>query len=130
MPKSSSSDLFILIKSLNKFEKGYIKMYASRRVSKSERIYIQLLDAIDSQSQYNEQKILRKLKTISPARLPELKHYLYHTILNGLELFHAENTIVSKLKKLLSHAVLLYEKSLYPQCTKVLFKAKKNAYGD
>ena len=125
MPKSSSVDLFSLIKALNKFEKGHLKIYASNR-AKGELIYIKLFDVIDKQSHYNEQKILRKL-TINHARLSNLKNYLYQMILNGLETFQA-NSITSKLKKLLSHAELLYEKSLYSQCIKVLSKAKTIAY--
>ena len=77
MPKSSSNDLFILIKALNKSEKGYFKLHASRRTSKGEQIYIKLFDAIDKQSEYNEQKIVQKLRTISPTAFSEMKNYLY-----------------------------------------------------
>ncbi len=127
MPKTSSDDIFTLIKSLSKSEKRYFKLYAARKI-KGEFIYIQLFDAIDSQSKYNEQKLLRKLRTINARRFSDFKNYLYKMILNAIVPFGAEKTITSKLTKFLSEVEFLYERSLLPRCEAVLSKAKAIAY--
>ena len=52
--KKLKDDLFILIKSLTKSEKGYIKKFALRHRNKSGNNYIMLLDEIEKQTKKNK----------------------------------------------------------------------------
>ena len=48
MPNNKPEDLFQLIKSLNRSEKGYFKKFVSTH-AKGEAIYLRLFDAIEKQ---------------------------------------------------------------------------------
>ena len=91
MAKKPSADLFHLIKSLSRNEKGYFKKYVSRHTLKGENNYVRLFDAIDRQKTYDEDKLLRKESYIR--QLPLLKNYLYQMILESLENFYSKSRI-------------------------------------
>lgn len=125
--KTVSEDLFQLIKSLSKQEKRYFKLYASRHVIGEKNKYVQLFDAIDKQTAYNEEKI--KKKFIGETFLKQLhvtKNYLYKLILNALRQFH-ENKAEDQFPVLLRNAQILFKKGLLQQSEKALNKAMKTA---
>lgn len=122
MSKSSSKDLFLLIKSLSKSEKRYFKLYASRHKSDEESNYLRLFDAIAKQEEYDEEEILKKETYINS--LTQLKGRLYDAILKSLEMFHSEGTDTIEVRSLLNYAELLYNKNLPAQALKLLQKAK------
>ena len=62
MSNKASNNLHELIKSLTKAEKRYFKVYASRHMSNSSSNYERLFDAIDRQTDYNEDLLLKKFK--------------------------------------------------------------------
>lgn len=124
MSKPSSTDLFKLIKSLNKNEKGYVKKFSFGRQESSSH-FIKLFDAIDRQNEYNEKELLKKEKYIR--QLPRLKIYLYEHILSALDSYYSKKNIDLYLRKILSRVYLLFEKGLYDQCIKQLYKAKELA---
>jgi len=126
MPKKSSKDLFHLIKSLNKPEKRYFKLFARWHTFGKTNNYIKLFEAIEKQKIYDENEILDKQPHIK--QLPKTKNYLYELILEALELYHSKRSIDVRLKGLLNRIEILYEKNLYAQCRKILAKAKKIAY--
>jgi hypothetical protein len=86
MSKTSSLDLFSLIKSLNKNEKGYVKKFSFSRKNTGAH-FIRLFDAIDEQKEYRED-LLKKQKYIR--QLPRLKIYLYEHILAALDSYYSK----------------------------------------
>jgi hypothetical protein len=123
-----TQDLFLLIKSLSKAEKRYIKLDSVKRRGSDFPDYITLFDAIDKQKEYDEAVIRKRFKGHTfIKRLPETKYYLYETILKNLRTFHTKKSIDMKLREMLDFAELLYAKQLYDQCNEVLNKATKYA---
>ncbi len=125
-----TDDLFQLIKSLDQSEKRYFKIFSTMHIKDSEENkYIMLFDAIDKQTEYDEAEIRKKFKNEKFLnQLHVAKNYLYNNILKSLRLFHSERSKLNELMDILRDVQILYEKSLYKQCRKLLDKAKKIAY--
>jgi hypothetical protein len=129
MSKTSSDNLFELIKALKKPEKRYFKVYASRAPGGESNFYNQLFDAIDKQKEYDETLLVKQMeKLIDPKQFPISKTRLYDMVLRSLDAFHSNSSIDAQLKKLLHGAEILYKKTLYKQSAKLLKQAKKMAY--
>jgi hypothetical protein len=128
MSNKASDHLFQLIKSLNRSEKRYFSLYASRHTIGEKNNYVVLFEAIDKQKEYDEESILKQFKkepfvnkfSISKARL-------YDVIMDSLTAFHSSSSIDAELKRDLHCAEILYKKTLYEQCAKLLSSAKKIA---
>jgi|GEM_PF-3142622 len=124
MSRKNSRDLFLLIKSLNKSEKGYITKMSFQHQEKNTN-FLRLFTAIDNQEVYNEAELLRKEKYIK--QLPRLKIYLYERILSSLDSYYSKKNINISLQKMLSRVYVLLPKGLYDQAIKQLYKAKELA---
>ncbi len=121
-----SEDLFDLIKSLAKTEKGYFKKYSRLHVRGENNNYILLFDAIDSQKKYDEGKLLSKFKSYDFTRqFSVAKNYLYHQVLYAMESYH--QSVHTDVRSLIHRTEFLYEKGLYKQAYKTLAKAKETA---
>lgn len=120
--------LFELIKSLTKSEKRYFKLLSSRHTIGDENNYVRLFDFIDKQTNYDEEAIFIEFKA-EPFlhRFSITKKRLYDHILNALDAFHSAASIDAQLFKSLHSADILYAKSLYEQCGRVLRSAEKLA---
>lgn len=116
-----SSDLFDLIHTMSKAEKRHFKMYVARN-SKTGSNYLRLFDAIDKQKIYNEER-LEDAKY--GKRLASTKLFLYELILKSLRQSHADKLVDTHLADMLTHAEVLFHKSLYRQSKKILIKARK-----
>jgi hypothetical protein len=66
MSKPVSDQLFRLIKSLTTAEKRYFKIFASRHSIGGKNEYVNLFDAIDKQSKYDEACTKLCLKVCTP----------------------------------------------------------------
>lgn len=120
--------LFELIKSLSKSEKRYFKLLSSRHTIGDENNYVRLFDYIDKQSAYDEEAIFTEFKNEAFLhRFSITKKRLYDHILNALDAFHSAASVDSQLFKSLHSAEILYSKSLYDQCARVLRSAEKLA---
>lgn len=127
MSKKPSDSLHRLISSMNKPEKRYFKIYASRH-SNEKNNYMKLFEAIDAQKQYDEEKVLIKFqKETFIKKLPIAKARLFETVLRSLDAFHANSSIDAQLKRQLHFAEILYKKSLYDECARMLETAKRLA---
>lgn len=123
-----SDNLHKLVKSLTKAEKRYFKVFSSRHIIGDNNNYELLFDAIDKQEVYDEEKLLRKFKDKSfTQRFSISKNRLYSAILKSLDSFHGESSIQAQLHKQLHAIEILYHKSLYDQCLKLLNSARKTA---
>lgn len=122
------NQLFELIRSMSQTEKRYFKIDAAKYSLKEKSSYLKLFEAIDKQKSYDEKKLrlaLRNEKFIT--RLAVEKNTLYKLILKSLENYHSGNSEESQVKHLLMEAELLFNRSLYGQCGRVLDKAEKIA---
>lgn len=127
--KTTSDDLFRLIKAMNKSEKGYFKKFASKNASGSKQNYIYLFEAIDSMDSYDENLLKKKLK--DPSLLKQLavyKVYLFNLVLKALNLYGAYDNSESQISEMLSYIRILTSKHLYREARKIIKKAKELAY--
>ncbi|MCH2199422.1 MAG: hypothetical protein MK081_11640 [Flavobacteriales bacterium] len=128
MSNKASNNLHELIKSLTKAEKRYFKVYASRHMSNSSSNYERLFDAIDRQTDYNEDLLLKKFKGEPlTKRFSIAKNRLYQSVLRSLDAFHANSSTEAQLKRQIHSAEILYHKNLDGQALKILRSARKVA---
>src|SRR5690349_16221129 len=124
MPKEAKQELFNLIKSLNKGEKRYFKLFArTRSAHKDTNNYIRLFDVIEKQGEYNEEKI-KRLKLVKDVHLPMLKNYLYNLVLESLRSLKSKSSDVdSEIGNLLENARIMRDKGLEDEELKYLAKS-------
>jgi len=128
MSNKASDSLHQLIKKLSKPEKRYFKVFSSRHVIGDKNNYQILFEAIDKQSVYDEEKLLKKFKNEAFSnRFSIAKSRLYEAILKSLDAFHANSSVEAKIKRDLHCAEILYKKGLYKQSSKLLRSIKKVA---
>jgi hypothetical protein len=121
-------NLFLLIKSLSKSEKRYIRVYAG--ISGRDANYLHLFDAIDGQKEYDEREIREKLKGKKfLSQLHVTKIYLTELILKALKNYHSATSIHYKILDLLKDVELLFDKELYDLCHYKIKKAEDLAAG-
>ncbi|MEO8513974.1 MAG: hypothetical protein ABI543_10470 [Ignavibacteria bacterium] len=126
--KTVSDDLFRLIKSLNKSEKGYFKKFAAKNEAGGKQNYIVLFEAIDRMEEYDEEHLKVLLKKESFIKqLPVYKVYLFNLILKSLGLYGAIDNSTAKIRELLEYSKTLSSKALYKEALKLLKKAKETA---
>ena len=124
-----SDDLFLLIKSLSKSEKGHFKKYASKHVIGDQNSYIKIFDATEAQKKYDEAALKKLFKHESfLTGFAPFKIYLYNLILKSLSVFHADKSVESELARVLLNTEILFKKGLFKQAYKPLLKAKVLAY--
>ena len=124
MLKQSTDHVYLLIKSLSKAEKKNFKVFANRQGSQGQRKFIQLFDAMDKASIYDEGSILKKVPGIKKGQISNLKANLYKQILISLRLIHITDNIDIQIREQIDFATMLYNKGLFPQSLKILEKAK------
>lgn len=127
MPRERSDSLFQLIKSLNKNEKRYFKLFVSRDNGGKDKKILQLFDLINEQEDFNEAEILRKGKDIKEQQLSNLKSELYKQILQSIRLFHTSKIVDLEIRQLIDFAQILFDRCMYKDGLKLLLKAKKMA---
>ncbi len=125
--KTVSTDLFKLIKSLTKQEKRYFKLQASRHVIGKENRYLQLFNAIDAQSEYDEEQIRKKFAGATFIKqLHVAKNYLYRLILSTLRQY-GERNLEDDFPLQMRNVQILHDKGLFHQSNKILNRLKKRA---
>ncbi|MCB9224555.1 MAG: hypothetical protein R2780_09575 [Crocinitomicaceae bacterium] len=128
MSNKASNHLFELIKSLNKSEKRYFKVFSSRHTIGEENSYIRLFDFIDNMDEYDEDVVFKHFK--GQALLNKFsitKGRLYSNILKSLDTFHATSSIDAQIFRQIHSAEILYNKGLYKQAEKIIISAEKQA---
>ncbi|MEO6819946.1 MAG: hypothetical protein ABI204_09485 [Ginsengibacter sp.] len=127
MPNRSTDALFQLIHSLQKSEKRNFKLYVKRNSFNQDLKIVQLFDAIDKMTTYDENLLLSKTSSIKKQQLPNIKAHLYKQILSSLRLLEGNENIDIQLHEQLDFAKLLYNKGLYHQSLRLLEKIKEAA---
>jgi hypothetical protein len=88
---------------------------------------VQLFDAIDKMSVYDESTLISKTSSIKRQQLPNIKAHLYRQILSSLRLLESSENIDIQLHEQLDFARILYNKGLYHQSLRILEKIKESA---
>lgn len=127
MSNRSTDALFQLVKSLEKSEKRNFKLYAKRNTATEDLKVIQLFDALDKMTDYDEKQLLKKTRSIRKQQLSNIKAHLYKLILSSLRLIKEDDNIDIHLHEQMDHARILYNKGLYLQSLKVLDRLKETA---
>lgn len=128
MSNRSSDQLYRLIRSLTKQEKRHFKIFASRHTLGDQNNYVLLFDEMADMKEYDESRLLRKFrKEAFTNNFSITKARLYDAILRSLDLYHHNSSVDAQLWKDLHCAEILYKKTLYDQCAKLLTSAKKLA---
>ena len=125
MPNRSTDALFQLIHSLQKSEKRNFKLYVKRNSSNQDLKIVQLFDAIDKMTVYDENSLMNKTASIKKQQLPNIKAHLYKQILSSLRLLEGNENIDIQLHEQLDFAKLLYNKGLYHQSLRILERIKE-----
>ena len=127
MPNRTTDILFQLVHSLEKAEKRNFKLYIKRNSAIQDLKIIQLFDALDKLSQYDEALLLKKLRSIKKPQLANTKVHLYKQLLASLRIIKSTESIDIQLHEQLDYARILYNKGLYLQSLKILEKLKELA---
>ena len=118
----NSDPLYELVKSLSRSEKRYFKLQASLQTGKKNGDYVDLFEAIDKQSVWDESAL--KARFGSGKNYSALKRYLYDAILKSLRLFMADKNDRLAQLQLAQTAQVLLEKGLIQQALKVIDRLK------
>ena len=127
MPNRFTDTLFQLIQSLEKAEKRNFKLYIKRSSGNEDLKIIELFDALDKLTEYDEIVLLKKLPSIKKPQLSNIKVHLYKQLLSSLRLLKSTGSIDMQLNEQLDYARILYNKGLYVQSLKILEKLKEVA---
>jgi hypothetical protein len=127
MPNRSADTVFQLIRSLEKSEKRNFKLYMKRNSAAGDLKIVQLFDALDKMTSYDEGLLLKKHRSIQKQQLSNLKAHLYKQILNSLRLLKNDSDVDLVLHEQMDHARILYNKGLYLQSLKILDRVKELA---
>lgn len=127
MAKSNTDYLFRLIKSLTPAEKRYFKVFVSKGKDQNDAKFVKLFNIIDKYTDYDENRIFDHEKTIKPSQISNLKAHLYKQVLQSLLNYNPDDDIEIIIRNLLNYTNLLYNKSLFEQCWKMLEKARQLA---
>ena len=121
--KAASAFLFDLVKSLTKAQKRYIKVQSGSKG----KDYLDLLDALLEQNEYNEQKLIKDNQGAKFLKyLAVNKQYLYELILRNLAQF-SKKSVEDKVYQKISAANILIEKGMFAASLTALNKGQKLA---
>ena len=124
---AGSDQLHQLIQSLTRSEKRYFRLYANSGEQR-EPAYLELFDLMSAQTDYDEKKILEKLKHQNTARnLSAAKNYLFELILRCLSEYNQAKTVDFRINSYIQYSRLLQGKGQYKAAVKYLKKAENVA---
>jgi len=123
MANSKKDSTFQLIKTLTKAEKRNFRLYAKHRHTSGDLKFVQLFDAMDKLSEYDEEQLLKKVPSIFKGQLSNQKAHLYKVLLSSLRNLNKDNPDI-QVRENIDYARLLYNKGLYMQSLKILDKTK------
>ncbi|MFD2999358.1 hypothetical protein ACFS7Z_03210 [Pontibacter toksunensis] len=127
MSTKNNDPVFQLVKSLTKSEKRHFRLFAKRQGVSDGLKFLQLFDAMDSQTGYDEEKVLSLAPDVKKVQLANMKANLYKQLLSSLRLYHANQNLDIQLHEQLDYARVLYNKGFYQQSLKMLEKVKVGA---
>ncbi len=127
MPNRSTDALFQLVQSLEKSEKRSFRLYVTRNTASEDLKVLQLFDALDKMSDYDEELLLKRNPGIKKVQLSNIKASLYKQLLASLRLLKGQDNVSIQLHEQLDYSQILYSKGLYHQSLRLLDKVKETA---
>jgi len=127
MSKDENTGLFQLVKSLSRNEKRYFKLFVTNESGPLDKKFIRLFELLDQQDHFSEAQILAAEPTFKKSQMSNLKAHLYKRVLQSLRMYDSNSVRDIKIRELIDHSQILYNRSHYDQCVKMLQKAKKMA---
>lgn len=124
MPNRQNDVLHQLISSLSKAEKRNFKLYMNRNSGEKDLKVSALFDAIGLQTAYDENRLLKKLKSINKSQLANMKSHLYRQVLASLRALRSSQSVELIMNEQMDYARILYNKGLYHQSLKTLERVK------
>lgn len=124
------SELFSLIRAMNKQEKRYFKLYATAFVrNRGSNKLTELFDAYAAlDDKADEADVVKHLSHApTPRQLATARYELTNLILNSLATYNAGKSADADLRAMLAHIQILYNKGLYEHCRKVVSRAAAKA---
>ena len=124
----SSEHLFYLIQSLSKSEKKSFKLIVNQFSKGGSNNYTLLFDVIDQMKEYSHEFLVEKLKNkVGEKNISPLKVQLTNVILKSLRNKYSTSNVNFKVRMYTDYVSILFEKGLYSQAKKILYKAKEIA---
>lgn len=124
---SKSSNLFDLIKTMDRGEKRYFKLFAAAFEGKNKN-YITLFDAIAKQEKYDEKALKKKFAKASFIKhFAVVKNQLFNNIMKAMRLYYDNYSDSEKINILHHNSVILNKKNLVQLSLEQLEKALKIA---
>jgi hypothetical protein len=114
-------DLFLLIKSLSRGEKRFVKLNSTLYEKENESQIMRLFDLLDRMEKFDEAELK---KVFSSSVLNVLKTRLYSTVMLLLGQMHTDRTVETKIFSLLAQFQVLRMKGMHAASLKILEKAK------
>lgn len=128
MSNKASNQLHELIHALTSVEKRYFKLFSDRHHTKEKKNYLILFDEIDKQVVYDEDAILKIFNGNAIVNHFSIaKNRLYHQVLKALDAFYAQDSAEAEINQYLHYSEILFQKTLYNQCDRILNTASKLA---
>ncbi|MEO8513474.1 MAG: hypothetical protein ABI543_07945 [Ignavibacteria bacterium] len=126
-----SSDIFELIKGMNRKERSYFRRYFKLSSAGRNGVMIKLFERLVFYSgkfgDYDEEKLKGTLTPSEVKHLPVVKNNLYKLILRSLLEYRNDQSNDAMIKRLIEQYDLLFSRSLLKQSETVLKKAKRIA---
>ena len=119
---AKKDNLFNLIKSLNRSEKRYFKLFTKDKTINGKNNHHILFNLIDKMEGYDEELLKKKLRKEPKILnfLASIKYQLYNSILRSMHIFHAQSSVEAELGEALHQIEFLRIKKLYDQALGVI----------
>ena len=128
MPRHVQDDLYRLVHSLSRTEKGYIRKYWSRYSDEASLDYVVLFDVLDNMNSYSTSELKTRVAGYAWAqRLSAVKNYCMARVLEALRAYSASATPARTIAELLDEADILWERTLYDAGSKRAERAREMA---
>lgn len=125
--KKISTELFELIKTLNRSEKRYFQQFANRHTIKGKNIYYELFQLINQQEMYDETAIKSHFENRKASHnFAVVKKQLYEQLLMALHQYHQVHSIHEKIKRDVHITQILLKKQLFQQANKRIKRIEKD----
>jgi hypothetical protein len=113
-------DLFKLVKSLDRTEKGYFKKFAARYGTKQDgNGYLLLFSMLDKMESYDDEKLKKQfLKAEKKLNLSAQKAYLTEQIMKALRSYHSKKNFRYELLEMMQDMEIYAAKGLFSQLDK------------
>lgn len=119
-------DLYTLVKSIDKHEKRFFKLYAKLHNKNKSPQYLYLFDILDGMDEFDANRLKLKFSKVLPGKnLSRLKQYLKQHIFNALNAYNKKGLQVLQENEDINTVKVLMDKNLYVMAEKVLKKNKK-----